>query len=216
MSEESNTDEGGDGGGSNESDKSEGGDKKETLIGGKDDGKTDDKNEKGDEGTGDKGKTSDSEKSEAVDYSGIKLPKDSALSESDQSRLTEYAKANNLSKEATKSLLEAENSAREKALGDFENEKNEQIKGWIEDVKKDPEIGGDNYSKSVELARQAVDRFGGDAFKKILNDTGYGNHKEVIRAFAKIGKAMSDDTLVKGNTGDNTKSTVDLFYGKKD
>jgi hypothetical protein len=39
--------------------------------------------------------------------------------------------------------------------------------------------------------------FGGDELKQVLNESGLGNHPALFKAFAKIGKAMSEDTFVK-------------------
>ena len=61
---------------------------------------------------------------------------------------------------------------------------------WGDRVRTDPEIGRNAFAATLHLARQAVDRFGGEPLKQALSDTGAGSHPEVIRAFYKVAKAM--------------------------
>jgi hypothetical protein len=48
------------------------------------------------------------------------------------------------------------------------------------------------------VARKALESFGSPALKELLNNTGLGNHPEVIKAFHKVGKLISEDKMVKG------------------
>lgn len=74
----------------------------------------------------------------------------------------------------------------------------ETVKGWVEQVKADKEIGGDKLDENLAVARTAMDKFGTPELKDVLNATGLGNHPEVIKAFLKVGKAISEDGIVKG------------------
>lgn len=70
---------------------------------------------------------------------------------------------------------------------------------WAEESRTDKEFGGDNLDANLAVAKKAMLLFGGDAMRKLLDDTGYGNHPEVIRAWWKVGKAMADDGVIKGD-----------------
>ena len=62
---------------------------------------------------------------------------------------------------------------------------------------------GDNYIKNVELARRAFLQFGDNDTLKFLEQTGVGNHPGVVKAFAKIGTALSEDgTLMPGSSSE--------------
>lgn len=74
------------------------------------------------------------------------------------------------------------------------------VESWTESVKTDKEIGGDKLAENLGIARKALDQFGTPELKDVLNMTGFGNHPAVIRAFYKIGKAISEDGFVKGST----------------
>lgn len=72
------------------------------------------------------------------------------------------------------------------------------VESWVESVKTDKEIGGDNLAENLGVARKALDTFGTPELKDVLNATGFGNHPAVIKAFYKIGKAISEDGFVTG------------------
>lgn len=88
----------------------------------------------------------------------------------------------------------------------------------LETLKK--EWGGEEgWKANLTLADRALTQFGSPEFKKHLDDTGLGNHPEMVKMFVAIGKAMAEDTFVKGKGGGgNTEQTGVLTYpsmGKK-
>lgn len=89
----------------------------------------------------------------------------------------------------------------------------QQTEQWAADVKSDKEIGGDNMTANVGLAQKAFDQFGTPELKEYLNTTGLGNHPEIIRAFMKVGKAMSEDSMVMTNNS-GQRSAAEVLYGK--
>ncbi len=74
---------------------------------------------------------------------------------------------------------------------------------WIEQVKSDKEIGGDKLSENLAIAKRALNRFGSPELTALLNDSRLGNHPELIRAFHRIGRAISDDALGPGGRSTN-------------
>lgn len=97
----------------------------------------------------------------------------------------------------------------------------EQRKGWLEEAKADKEIGGANWDASLTSAAKALDTLGfpkGSPLRNLLDESGLGNHPEMIRAFAKVGKAIGEDAdFVRGDSSAAVKKTdAELFYGKKD
>lgn len=88
-----------------------------------------------------------------------------------------------------------------------------QTQDWAADVKADKEIGGDKLTASLSKAQQALETFGTPELKEYLNETGLGNHPELVKTFVKIGKAMSEDNMVSAaNTGQ--RSAAEVLYGK--
>ncbi|OJU90992.1 MAG: hypothetical protein BGO13_08680 [Burkholderiales bacterium 66-5] len=85
---------------------------------------------------------------------------------------------------------------------------------WAEAAHADKEFGGEKLDENVAVARKAIDTFGTPELKAWLNQTGIGNHPELIRAFYRAGKAMSDDKIVVGKQAPAaTRSLADRLYG---
>lgn len=71
---------------------------------------------------------------------------------------------------------------------------------WAQSATSDPEFGGEKLPENLSVAKQALDAFGTPALKKLLNESGLGNHPEIIRAFYRAGKAISQDGFVAGGS----------------
>lgn len=92
-------------------------------------------------------------------------------------------------------------------------------KAWLDTSKADPEIGGKNWDKSLVEGARALDALGfpkGSPFRALLDSSGLGNHAEMIRAWAKVGKAIGEDgTFVRSDQGNGAqKSHAQVLYGK--
>lgn len=86
------------------------------------------------------------------------------------------------------------------------------VESWAEQVKTDPEIGGDKLAENLGVARKALDTFGSPELKDMLNSTGLGNHPAVVKFFHKVGKSISSDGFVTGTPkGGETDPAKKLF-----
>ncbi|MCG9054395.1 hypothetical protein LH442_00065 [Laribacter hongkongensis] len=72
---------------------------------------------------------------------------------------------------------------------------------WVKAAKADQEFGGEQLAENLGLAKRALDQFGTAELKSLLNDSGLGNHPEVIRFMVRAGKAISEDRFVAGTRG---------------
>lgn len=88
-----------------------------------------------------------------------------------------------------------------------------QTEAWANEVKTDKEIGGDAFVANVGLAQKALDTFAPAGLREYLETTGLGNHPDLVRCFVKVGKAMSEDSMIMPNTG-GQRSAADVLYGK--
>lgn len=86
----------------------------------------------------------------------------------------------------------------------------ETVKEWTEQVKSDKELGGDKLLATMALAKKAV-ALGPPELKDVLNASGLGNHPAIVRWAHSIGKALSEDTLVKGEA---MSAVPQSFYPK--
>ena len=76
----------------------------------------------------------------------------------------------------------------------------------------DKDIGGDKLAENLSVARKALETFGTPELRDVLNATGFGNHPAVIKAFYKIGQAISEDRFVTGGAkGPETDMAKRMF-----
>lgn len=90
-----------------------------------------------------------------------------------------------------------------------------QTEGWAETVKADKEIGGDKLTANLSAAQRALEQFGDPELKEYLDSTGLGNHPAIVKAFIKVGKAMSEDKVVTGGHESGGSDLISAFYPKK-
>lgn len=88
------------------------------------------------------------------------------------------------------------------------------IKGWGEDVKKDKELGGNDFEAKMAGARQFLADFGNEQVGVLLDSTGLGNHPEVIRLFYRASQATGEARAEKGATVGSKADAADILYGK--
>lgn len=125
---------------------------------------------------------------------------------------SESAKEVNLTQDAAQKLLD-------KVAPALQAQRDEQVKAvhqqWIEASTNDKEFGGDKFKENLGTAKRAFDQFTTPEFRTFLDETGLSNHPEIIRAFWKVGKAISEDKLVSGQPGGKaTVNPADVLYDK--
>lgn len=85
---------------------------------------------------------------------------------------------------------------------------------WIEASTKDKEFGGDKLQENLSVAKKAMDAFATPELRQLLNESGLGNHPEVIRMMYRAGKAISEDGYVGPSQGaGSVKGTPKDFNG---
>jgi hypothetical protein len=87
-----------------------------------------------------------------------------------------------------------------------------QVNDWGKSVEKDPLLGGKNLPITVKDAQSAVARFGTNELKVALETTGLGNHPELVRFCAAVGKAMSEDTFHKVTAPGAERTREQILY----
>ena len=60
---------------------------------------------------------------------------------------------------------------------------------------------GEHYDDNLALVGKVVNEYGGDGIVHFLDKTGAGNNPDFIQMMAKLGQALSEDTLVGGSQG---------------
>jgi len=136
--------------------------------------------------------------------------------ELDQAQVDEFspvAKELGLSQDKAQKLVGL--YAKIKEEGELNQQKQwaETISTWREEATKDTDYGGLKFQESLGMARKTLDAFGNEKVKQALNDSGMGNHPEMIRLFVNIGRAISDDSFVFGKAAQAApKSHADILF----
>lgn len=126
-------------------------------------------------------------------------------------KFEELFRKNNLTNEAAQELINsyAENIIKPDQVS-LQEQLAKQHETWKETVAKDTELGGTNFPNTEKFAQSAVAKFGTPELKTYLNTTGLGSHPELVRAFARIGKAMAEDSIVSGKH-ESVNSLLELY-----
>tara|TARA_R110000803_G_C11989469_1_gene321874 strand:+ start:20165 stop:20869 length:705 start_codon:yes stop_codon:yes gene_type:complete len=212
--------EGDEGGGGAGDDKK---DDESSLLGGDDDKKEDDKKDedssllggddkKGDDKKEDKG-DDDKDKAQAPEkYESYEVPEGFAMGEETLSQFNELAKGMNLSQDQAQQLVNVATKQNESFRDEQDNAWNDVRDNWVADIKADKEFGGDNFTETVERAKRARDKFGSDALKEFLNETGFGDNNELVKCFARIDKETSEGGIIEGDSVKGSKTNGQILY----
>jgi len=77
------------------------------------------------------------------------------------------------------------------------------IAGWKTDTMTEL---GPKAKDDLAACGRAINKFGGDDLRTMLQETGVGNHKELVKFMAKIGRTISEDSVVDPNQPHNLDS----------
>lgn len=125
-------------------------------------------------------------------------------------QFSEVAKELNLPQEAAQKMLD-------KVAPVIAARQMEQLEAakvqWADSSKADKEFGGENLQANLAVAKKALDAYGTPELRTLLDESGLGNHPELIRLMVHAGKGLSEEKVVLG--GDpktNGKSTAKVLY----
>lgn len=111
-----------------------------------------------------------------------------------------------LSTRQAQAVLEQFTTFSQERLGNF----TKQMETGVGELKKE---WGAKFDANVGAAARTVKELGGDEIVALLNETGLGNHPAMIKFFAKLGEATSEDSLIIGDNA-NVQETRDAILLK--
>jgi len=147
----------------------------------------------------------------------LKLPDGSHLKQDDVDKIASFAKEHGLSKDVAQKLLERESAnlaAHNQAALD---QLAEQSEAWKQEIIADKDFGGEKAAETAQLAHDVAKKFGSETFVSELERTGLGNHPELVRMLARIGRAMESGNPNRGSglpAGSQKKSTESKLYSE--
>jgi len=155
-------------------------------------------------------------------YEAFKVPEGFTLDQATLETFTPLAKELDLTQEQAQKLVDFEASRMTQFQSAQAQAFANQVAAWGEETRGDKEVGGQAFDASVQAAGLAMNRFGTPELRAIFGlpskenpkGLGLGNHPELIRFIARVGKAMGEDTFHSG-AGKDPGSDVSLaqkFY----
>lgn len=134
----------------------------------------------------------------------LKLPEGSKLGGEQLAKIEALAKEKGWSQERAQEAVDERNAwqvEREQAQAQEIQRLNDKI--WLEELKKDPDIGGTKFEESGHIAFKAAERFGGKEFADQLKQLKLNHHPQLFKFLVSVGRSMESDKIVMGAT--NTK-----------
>lgn len=80
---------------------------------------------------------------------------------------------------------------------------------WVTEIETDKEFGGANLDQTKVHVAKALTKYGSPDLIKQIDEFGLGNHPSLIRFVARVGKAMSEDTVAGTTAATNGSGSPD-------
>lgn len=133
--------------------------------------------------------------------------------------VTPLLKKYSLSQEGAQELANAHMDIMNKQAAAAAKFRNDMVQGWVNEIKNDPEFGGAKFNENMAMARRGFRAIspqeeGKAALKELLEESGMGNHPEIIKAFARVGRMVKEDSVLDTGTvasAKNGKTIADAF-----
>lgn len=139
-------------------------------------------------------------------YAELKLPDGAAVDEAQMAEYKKLAKELNLSSENAQRVLDFE--AKRLAEGSAKASQ-----AWQEQVKQEY---GDKLPTVMATCARAIDKFGDNGLRDLLDQTGLGNHPLMVKLFHNVGTLLKEDTSVSASGGVKRDLTfTEALYGAR-
>jgi hypothetical protein len=149
-------------------------------------------------GNAESDKAGDTSKQGAPEAYEFKPPEGQQFDPEVMNSFSEIAKELNLPQDAAQKMVDkVAPKILERQMQALETVRNE----WAESARTDKEFGGEKLNDNLVTAKKALDAFGSPELRQLLNESGLGNHPEMIRLMYRAGKAISEDRFVGGTRG---------------
>jgi hypothetical protein len=144
----------------------------------------------------------------------IKASDGSPVDAATADKIASFAKEQGLSPAQAQAIYNRETAAVTAFSAEQEKQYNERKSQWVETLKNHKEIGGQHFEKNIQAAHIAMKQFATPEFIKTLEDTGLGNHPNLVEVFYNISKAMADDKYVPAGRPTDKKTLAAVMYDK--
>ena len=129
-------------------------------------------------------------------YTDFTLPEGMEMDAEVLGEFKNLAKELNIPQAKAQQLIDFQSQLASKQAEAYQAAVTKQAQDWAASIKNDPEIGGENYDKSVASAIKVIQSFGDPALTELLNTSGLGNHPALFKFCHRISAAISEDKFV--------------------
>ena len=145
-------------------------------------------------------------------YAEVSLPENSSLNAQGLAALKQAACEVNLPVAALQKWVSLEEN-RSQSLAEKATQQNrEQLENWARQTQ---QAFGPAWQEEVSKAVRAADVFGGPELRKLLEETGLGNHPVMVRTFHTVATRICEDVSAGGAASATTDKTfTQALYGK--
>lgn len=146
----------------------------------------------------------------------FKLPEGVELDEAVLPKVQELFKDLGLPQDKAQAVMEklleidqARQPTPEQIQQHYEQQAQDLNKQWGAECAKLPELGGENFNKSLEVASKVMVKFGTPELRNFLTYSALGSNPEFFKFIHSIGSAMSQDTLEHGGAVSNGPLSIE-------
>jgi hypothetical protein len=183
-------------------------------------GKEPEGTEGGKEGEAQTGKEGEKVDDKPVEYTDFTLPEGFTIEDDALKAFKEAAAGAKLTQEQAQAFVDQHAAALQKAASAPYEAWRDTQEAWQKEIKADPEFGGAKLEKeTIPSIARAIKAFSPNAeaeaaLRQAFHFTGAGNHPEMIRFMARIGKSLAEGSHVAGGptSGDGGKSAAQKLY----
>lgn len=139
------------------------------------------------------------EQSEPIEYKDFQFEEDFLVNEEQLGEFKKLAQDARLSQEQAQKMLDLYTKTQKEQLTSWMETTNK----WYDEIKKDPELAGENGKKlneTQEAANRALRTYFSKETIKEFMDMGITNHPGFVRGLYMLGKQLGEGESVKGET----------------
>lgn len=122
---------------------------------------------------------------------GVEL--DKGLADAATPVLQKYGVSQEDAQALVDAMVSSQNAGAESAQQAAQEAFNDQLEKWATELKTDADVGGDAFEENTGIARRAIDKFGSDELREIMDTTGIGNNPAMFKFALAVGKHLVED-----------------------
>jgi len=121
----------------------------------------------------------------------------------------QFAHENGVSGEMAQKLVDFHNNLEAARYQDHQTQTGE----WERQTRSMPGWHGNNYRKNMGVANKALQAFASPALAKMIRESGYACHPEVVKTFYNVGRRLTEDSYVDSSRNTGRKKTIgEILY----